>query len=154
MRALVACVLFLSGLPSAGNAATLLCVRVRAGEREASIPVGAQSELRMTFSNSVYDSMVEETFGVSRDGLTPSRLFYAEPRLVEFYGHEGASYENGFWVVAPAPRRIKRLDLRVSGDATIRNSVDGQSIFIRDSGAGGANAQLSVETCGSVNDEQ
>lgn len=104
-------------------------------------------ELRLTFVNSVYGSLVAEIFELTEEGLQSSRLFYAEPRLVEFYGHERASYENGFWVVTPISRRFNPLHLRVSGDSAIEISMNGRAIPLREAGQTGASVRLSVASC-------
>ena len=142
---LLACSL---SFPSAPGYAGGLCFKVDTGSREAlSLPVARGGELRLKFVNSVYDSAVEEIFRLTEEGLQSSRLLYAEPRLVEFYGHERASYENGFWVVTPISRRFKSLHLRVSGDSAIEISVDGRAIPLREAGQTGARVRLSVASC-------
>ena len=142
---LLACSL---SFPPAPAHAAGLCLKVDTGGREAlSLPIANGGKLRLSFINSVYGSSVEEVFRIGDEGLQSFRLSYAEPRLVEFYGHEGASYENGSWVVAPAPRRFKTLDLRVSGDSAIEIAVDGGVVALRETARIGANARLSVASC-------
>ena len=142
---LLACSLAFALTPNTGDIATF-CLNVKAGYRQvASMPVTLGSKLSLSFVNSVYGSPVEEIFGLTQDGLQSSRLLYAEPRLVEFYGHEAASYEDGVWVVTPAPRRFNPLRLRVSRDSAIHVSLNGRVISIPESAEAGA--ELSIASC-------
>ena len=134
--------------PSAPASAAGLCLKVGAGEREAlSLPVVPGSELRLSFINSVYGSAVEEILRLTGEGLQSSLVLYAEARLAEFYGYETASYENGFWVVAPISRRFNPLHLRVSGDCAIEISVDGRAVPLPEAALTGASVRLSVASC-------
>lgn len=130
-----------------GHMATL-CLNVKAGDRQvASLPVTLGSKLSLRFVNSVYGSSVEEIFRLTDEGLQSSRVLYAEARLVEFYGYETASYENGFWVVTPVSRRFNPLHLRVSSDSAVEIALDGGVIPLPEAAAAGASARLSVASC-------
>ncbi|MBI4737784.1 MAG: DUF1850 domain-containing protein [candidate division NC10 bacterium] len=85
----------------------------------ATVPVAAGDEARLSFSHSIYGSLVEEHFRVTGEGLQLVRRRYAEHRLVEFYGHETAKREGEWWVVEGDGRALPALTLRVSPESAI-----------------------------------
>ncbi|MGH7408278.1 MAG: DUF1850 domain-containing protein [Candidatus Methylomirabilales bacterium] len=89
----------------------------------ATIPAAVGDEVHLHFRHSLYGSQVEEHFRVARDGFQSVRLRYAERRLVEFYGHEAARREEGWWVVEGDRRELSLLRLRVSPASGVELSV-------------------------------
>jgi hypothetical protein len=91
------------------------CVHVKKnGSVWRTMPAFIGSEIRLRFAHSIYGSRVEEIFHLGADAFHLVELRYAEPRLVEFYGHERAVYEKGAWVVRPPSAPISSLGLRTS----------------------------------------
>jgi hypothetical protein len=74
-------------------------------------------KVRLSFQHSIYGSRVEEVFHLRSDGFQLSELRYAEPRLIEFYGHETAHVENSMWVVKPRPLLMPSLNLQTGSAA-------------------------------------
>lgn len=111
---------FLTTLTTEVVGASAPCVRLeKHGSIARDIPAGLGSKISLSFRHSIYGSQVEEIFLLRRDGLELHQLRYSEARLVDFYGHEAASHENGAWVVMPAPAFFSSLDLSLSGDASM-----------------------------------
>lgn len=90
----------------------------------------AGDEARLGFRHSIYGSRVEEVFRVVAGGLRLARLRYAEPRLVEFYGHESARQE-GAWLVVEADGRLHRsLAMRVSRASAMQLTVGAATVAL------------------------
>lgn len=89
-----------------------------------SIPAVRGSKARLSFHHSIYGSRVEEVFRLGADAFHLTELRYAERRLVEFYGYEGADYESGAWVVRPRPVAVPSLGLRTSSSALLSLVLD------------------------------
>lgn len=151
-RARAAWLLGLLLLPGPGGAGSLCLYLETAGNIVATIPAAPGSELRLSFRHSLYGTTVEEIFDVRGDGLQTVRLVYAEPRLAEFYGREGARYEDGSWVVTPERRSFAALHLRVSADSFMRLSLDSQLIPLRDLVEPGGAVRVAVGSCAGGND--
>jgi hypothetical protein len=111
--------------------------------------VALGSTMRVRFRHSIYGSQVEEYFAVRQHGFELAELRYGEARLVEFYGYEQGRFENGNWLVKPAPLLFPRLDLRASQDAALSVDFDPpqktQPIVVRPN----STLRLSVERCAS-----
>ena len=75
--------------------------------------------MHVSFNHSLYGSRVEEVFHLLPLGFQLAELRYGERRLVEFYGHESARYENRLWIVKPTPALFPSLNLRASADASM-----------------------------------
>jgi hypothetical protein len=123
-----------------------------AGRIVATIPAAPGSELHLSFRHSIYGTSVQEVFDIRGDGLQLTRLLYADPRLVEFYGHEGARYENGSWVVTPEHRSFAALHLRVSPDSFMQLSLDSRPIPLGELVEPGGAAGVTVASCVGGND--
>jgi hypothetical protein len=104
---------------AAGAQAAPLCLVARGARSEVAVPAREGEELRVSFRHSIYGARVEEIFRVSPGGFAAERVRYAEPRLVEFYGHERAREESGWWVVAPRAVTLPEIALRWSGEAAV-----------------------------------
>ena len=89
-----------------------------------SLPITPGSALRLSFRHSIYGSQVEEVFALRRDGFQLTQLRYGEARLVDFYGHEHAQFENGVWIVTPTPTLLPSLNLHLSSDAVMSLRFD------------------------------
>ena len=94
------------------------------------MPLAVHDEARLAFRHSIYGSQVEEHFRVAENGFELVRLRYAEERLVEFYGHESARSENGWWVVDGDRRRFSSLVVRGSPESRISLSVGRRSVSL------------------------
>jgi hypothetical protein len=102
----------------AGATTAWLCLQVeKNGLPWGSIPVRPGGEARLSFQHSIYGSRVEEVFRLGPDTFHLTALRYAETRLVEFYGYDGAVYESGAWVVRRRAAAISSLRLRASSAA-------------------------------------
>lgn len=118
------------GLLALPVSAQALCLRVEAKDWTVTMPLGVDDEARLAFRHSIYGSQVEEHFRVTPEGLELVRLRYAEERLVEFYGHESARSENGWWVVDGDRRRFSSLVVRGSPESRISLSVGRRSVSL------------------------
>jgi hypothetical protein len=120
--------LFLAALMAmmpAGTSEALPCLSVeKNGLPWRSIPTVRGSKARLSFHHSIYGSRVEEVFRLGADAFHLTELRYAERRLVEFYGYEGADYESGSWVVRPRPAAVPSLSLRTSSVASFSLVLD------------------------------
>jgi hypothetical protein len=120
--------LFLAALMAmmpAGTSEASACLYVeRNGLRWRSIPAVRGSKARLSFHHSIYGSRVEEVFRIGADAFHLTELRYAERRLVEFYGYEGAVYESGSWVVRPRPAAVRSLSLRTSSVTSLSLVLD------------------------------
>ncbi len=134
-------------LPAIGNAQPL-CVRVLNGNGiEHSVPIRLGSTLRLSFRHSIYGSQVEEVFALRRAGFELMQLRYGEARLVEFYGHDNAQFEDGVWIVKPALALLPALNLQLSADAAMSLRIADRSepseLLLLPAGA----LRLSVASC-------
>jgi hypothetical protein len=130
-----------------------LCLSLDAGEsRAVTVPVTSESEIRLSFRHSLYDSTVEEIFTAHPGKLQIIRILYAEPRLAEFYGHEFARYQNGVWVVVPERRSFDALDLRVSSDSLMSLSFDSKVISLGEVVEAGSAVRVTVVPCSRASD--
>lgn len=128
--------------------AETVCVRAEvASEAVAILPTAVGKELRVAFGHSIYGSRVEERFRVIANGLKPVGSRYAEERLVEFYGHEAARREAGWWVVRGEQRDISTLHLRVSPESAMRLSLGARTILLTEIVDPGEVLRISVGPC-------
>jgi hypothetical protein len=139
-------------LPVPGGAGSLCLYLETAGRIVATIPAAPASELRLSFRHSLYGTTVEEIFDVRGDGLQTVRLVYAEPRLAEFYGREGARYEDGSWVATPERRTFAALHLRVSPDSSMQLYLDSRPVPLRELVEPGAAVRVAATSCAGGND--
>jgi hypothetical protein len=140
-------------LPAFSASAVPLCLCLEAdGRRVATIPVTPASELRVSFSHSIYGSTVEEVFTAHAGSLQTERILYSEQRLAEFYGHESARYQNGAWVVIPDRRSFDALDLRVSSASSMSLSFDSKVIILAEVVEAGAAVRVTVVRCSRASD--
>ena len=128
-------------------AAQSVCLTLHTEEQAVTYPIVVGDALHLSFRHSIYGSQVEEQFQVVPGGFRANKLRYAELRLVEFYGHESATNEGGWWIVHNPGREFPSLDLRVSREASIRITFLDQTISLQNDTATDGRARLSVSTC-------
>ena len=145
---LVAEIILASLLLAGTSGAEGRCLRVD-GEmgRSSTFPVRIGQEARLSFRHSIYGSEVEELFRVGRNGLELFRMRYSEARLVEFYGHGSARFEQGWWVVDKAGPVIRSLDLRGGPQSPLRLSFASRSIPAVETAIPGGLVRLTVLEC-------
>ncbi len=137
--------LFGSLLATAAGAESV-CLNVQKTGAMARYPVSIGDKFNITFPHSIYDSQVEEQFRVTSQGFQLTELRYAEPRLVEFYGHEWAANEDGRWVVRKLGTVLASLDLHVSPGASI-GVVIGEILAVEHNTLSDGRARLTLSTC-------
>ena len=132
-----------------GNPATAqkVCLTLDTEQQSVTYPIVVGDALYIGFRHSIYGSEVEEQFQVAPGGFRANKLRYAEQRLVEFYGHESATNEEGWWIVDNRGREFPTLDLRVSREASLRIAFLDQTISLRNHTAIDGRARLSVSAC-------
>ena len=111
------------------------------------MPAFIGSEIRLRFAHSIYGSRVEEVFRLGPEAFHVTALRYAEPRLVEFYGHDRAVYENGAWVVRPRSAPIASLGLRTSSAAAMSLLVEQEQRFINLAIPANSVLHLTIASC-------
>jgi hypothetical protein len=132
----------------AGATTASLCVQVeKDGLPWRSIPARPGGEARLSFQHSIYGSRVEEVFRLAPDAFHLTALRYAEPRLVEFYGYDGAVYENGAWVVRPRSSKTSSLGLRTSSAAPMLLAVEQEQRFIHLAMPADSVLRLTIASC-------
>jgi hypothetical protein len=128
-------------------AAQGLCLILDTEQQRATYPTALGDALYLSFQHSIYGSEVEEQFHIAPAGFRAKKLRYAELRLVEFYGHESATHEDGWWVVHIPGREFPTVDLRVSREASIRITFSDQTISLQTDTALDGRLRLSVSAC-------
>jgi len=128
-------------------AAQRVCLTLDTEQQKATYPIVIGDALHLSFRHSIYGSEVEERFQVAPGGFRANKLLYAELRLVEFYGHESATNEDGWWIVHNPGREFPTLDLRASRESALRITFLDQTISLRSDLAIGRRARLSVSAC-------
>ena len=124
-----------------------VCLTLDTEQQRVTYPIVVGDALHLSFQHSIYGSEVEEQFEVAPGGFRAKKLRYAEQRLVEFYGHESATNEGGWWIVHNPGRGFPTLDLRVSSEASLRITFLDQTISLRSDTAIDGRARLSVSAC-------
>ena len=124
-----------------------ICLNVQMGGTTARYPVGMGDKLHIVFSHSIYGSQVEEHFRTTSEGFQLFELRYADPRLVEFYGHEWAATEDSQWVVRQRGPLLTILDLHVSPDSWIRVRFGAESLTVKHDSVSDGRARLLLSAC-------
>jgi len=124
-----------------------VCLTLDRDQQVVTYPIAIGDNLHLSFRHSIYGSQVEEQFQVVPGGFRANKLRYAELRLVEFYGHESATNEGGWWIVHNPGREFPSLDLRVSREASIRITFLDQTFSLQNDTAIDGHTRLSVSTC-------
>ena len=128
-------------------AAQTVCLILDTEQQRVAYPIVVGDALHLSFRHSIYGSQVEEQFQVAPGGFRANKLRYAELRLVEFYGHESATNEDGWWIVQNPGREFPTLDLRASRESSLRIAFLDQTISLRSDTAIDGRARLSVSAC-------
>jgi hypothetical protein len=128
-------------------AAQRVCLTLDTEQQRVTYPIVVGDALQLSFQHSIYGSQVEEQFQVAPSGFRADKLRYAEQRLVEFYGHESATNEDGWWVVDNPGREFPTVDLRVSREASIRITFSDETISLQNDTALDGLLRLSVNAC-------
>jgi hypothetical protein len=138
--------LFGSLLATAAGAEPV-CLNVQKTAAIARYPVSIGDKFHITFRHSIYGSQVEERFRVTSQGFQLTELRYAEPRLVEFYGHERAAKEDGRWVVQKLGTVLSSLDLHVSPGASIGVVIGAEKPALEHNTLSDGRARLTLSAC-------
>jgi hypothetical protein len=128
-------------------AAQRVCLTLDTEQQRVAYPIVVGDALHISFRHSIYGSQVEEQFQVAPGGFRANKLRYAELRLVEFYGYESATNEDGWWVIHNPGREFATLDLRASRESSLRIAFLNQTISLRSDTAIDGRARLSVSAC-------
>ncbi len=128
-------------------AAKKVCLTLDTEQQRATYPMLVGNALYISFRHSIYGSRVEEQFQVAPGGFRANKLRYSELRLVEFYGHESATNEDGWWIVHNPGREFPTLHLRVSRESSLDITFLDQTISLRSDTAIDGRASLSVSAC-------
>jgi hypothetical protein len=139
--------LLLSFALGSSAAAQRACLTLDTERQRATYPIVVGDALYLSFRHSIYGSEVEEQFQVAPSGFRANKLRFAELRLVEFYGHESATNEDGWWVVQNPGREFATLDLRASHDSSLRIDFLDQTISLRSETVIDGRARLTVSAC-------
>jgi hypothetical protein len=128
-------------------AAQRVCLTLDTEQQRTTYPIVVGDALHLSFRHSIYGSEVEEQFHVAPSGFRANKLRYSELRLVEFYGHESATNEDGWWIVHNPGREFPSFDLRASRESSLRITFLGETISLRSDTAIEGRARLSVSAC-------
>ena len=128
-------------------AAQRICLTLDTEQQRVTYPIVVGDALHLSFRHSIYGSEVEEQFQIAPGGFRANKLRYAEQRLVEFYGHESATNEDGWWIVHNPGREFPTLYLRTSRESSFRITFLDQTISLRSNMATDGRARLSVSAC-------
>jgi hypothetical protein len=139
--------LLLALAPGSAAAAQNVCLALETEQQKTIYPIALGDNLQITFQHSIYGSEVEEQFQVTPGGFRINRLRYAELRLVEFYGHESATNEDGWWIVHNRGREFPTLDLRATHGSALRITFLDQTISLQNDTAVDGRLRLSVNAC-------
>jgi hypothetical protein len=139
--------LLLALVPGSAAAAQKICLTLDTGQQRATYPIVVGEAVQIGFRHSIYGSEVEEQFQIAPGGFQANKLRYAELRLVEFYGHESATNEGGWWIVHNRGREFSTLDLRASRESALRITFLDQTISLQNDTALDGRLRLSVSAC-------
>jgi hypothetical protein len=128
-------------------AAQKVCLTLDTEQQRATYPIVVGDALHLSFRHSIYGSEVEEQFQVAPGGFRANKLRYAELRLVEFYGHESATNEDGWWIVQNPGREFSTIELRASRESSLRITFLDQTISLQSDTALDGRLRLSVSAC-------
>ena len=139
--------LFFACLLVTAAGAQPVCLNLQMARTTAHHPIAVGEKLSLVFPHSIYGSRVEEQFSVTPKGFQLLELRYAEPRLVEFYGHESAANEDGGWVVRKRGPLLAILDLHVSPESWIDVIFGTEKLTIKHDSVSDGRARLALRAC-------
>jgi hypothetical protein len=125
-----------------------LCLRLQAGDRSALYSVVAGSHFGISFLHSIYGTEVQEQFRITATGFETDKLRYSELRLAEFYGHDGAKLEQGWWIADNRDNQLRHLDIRMSEGSDFRILFGERSVGLAQNRRIGDHVRLSITPCG------
>jgi hypothetical protein len=125
-----------------------LCLRSQAGDRSALYSVVAGSRFGISFLHSIYGTEVQEQFRITATGFETDKLRYSELRLAEFYGHDGAKLEQGWWIADNRGNQLRHLDIRMSEGSDFRILFGERSVGLTQNRRIGDHVRLSITPCG------
>ena len=147
------CALFFASLLVTAARALPVCLNVQTKSGSAHHPIALGEKLSLVFPHSIYGSQVQEHFRVTSQGFQLVELRYAEPRLVEFYGHESAAHEDGGWVVRKRAPKLEILDLRVSPGSWINVIFGTENLTVKPGSLTDGRARLALSACPHSNND-
>ena len=147
------CALFFASLLVTAARALPVCLDVQTKSGSAHHPIALGEKLSLVFPHSIYGSQVEEHFRATSEGFQLFELRYAEPRLVEFYGHEWAANEDGRWVVRKRGPLLAILDLRVSPGSGINVIFGIEKLTVKHDSLTDGRARLALSACPHSNND-
>jgi hypothetical protein len=139
--------LLLAIAPGSVAEAERVCLTLDTEQQRATYPIVVGDSLHLSFRHSIYGSEVEEHFQIVPRGFRTNKLRYAELRLVEFYGHDSATNEDGWWIIHNPGREFSTLDLRASRESSLRITFLGQTISLQNDTTTDDRLRLSVTAC-------
>jgi hypothetical protein len=125
-----------------------ICLHLQAGDRSALYAVSAGTGFAISFYHSIYGTEVQEQFRITSTGFQTDKLRYAELRLAEFYGHDAAKFEQGWWTVNNSGNELRQLDIRVSQESAVEISFGERRIWLGANQSMGDHVRLSITSCG------
>ena len=147
------CALFFASLLVTAARALPVCLNVQTKSGSAHHPIALGEKLSLVFPHSIYGSQVEEHFRATSEGFQLFELRYAEPRLVEFYGHEWAANEDGRWVVRKRGPLLAILELRVSPGSWINVIFGTEKLTVKHDSLTDGRARLALSACPHSNND-
>lgn len=124
-----------------------VCLSVQTTGPATHHPVAVGDKIHVIFPHSIYGSRVEEQFRVISQGFQLVELRYAEPRVVDFYGHEWAANEDGRRVVRKLGPVLATLDLHVSPDSWIAVTFGAEKLTVAHNPLSDGRARLALSAC-------
>jgi hypothetical protein len=125
-----------------------ICLHVQARDRLALYAVPAGTGFAISFRHSIYGTEVQEQFRITPTGFQTDKLRYAEVRLAEFYGHDAAKFEQGWWTVNNSGNELRQLNVRVSKESAVEISLGERRIWLAENQRIGDHVRLSITSCG------
>jgi hypothetical protein len=125
-----------------------ICLHVQTGDRSVLYPAAVATGFTISFRHSIYGTEVQEQFRITPTGFQTEKLRYAELRLAEFYGHDAAKFEQGWWTVNNSGSELRQLDIRVSQESAIEISFGERRIWLAENQRMGDHVRLSITSCG------
>jgi hypothetical protein len=139
--------LFFGSDPVTRARAQPVCLNLQTAGASTHHRIAVGERLSLVFPHSIFGSRVEEHFSVTPKGLQLIELSYAEPRLVEFYGHDSAANEDGRWVVRKLGPVLTVLDLHVSPDSRIAVTFGAEKLTVTHNELSNGRARLALSAC-------
>jgi hypothetical protein len=124
------------------------CLRLEFGEKSTLYPVAGGAAFTISFVHSIYGMEVQEQLRITPTGFETAKLRYAELRLAEFYGHDGAKLEQGWWIVDNSGKHLPRLHIRASKESALVIFFGEQRIRLGNNYITDGSVRIVVTLCG------